>query len=63
MTTYATVSIPKRLADDIRALIDESGYWTSIGSFVRDAAIDKLYKERVRWEAVREVNSQDENHR
>lgn len=54
MSRYSTVSIPRRLADDIIKFIDERGYWTSVGSFVREAAIEKLHAERARLRAVRE---------
>lgn len=43
---YKTVSIPKRLADDIKEVIDEFGYWPSLGSFVREAALEKMKRER-----------------
>ena len=46
-TKYKTVSLPSRLTDDIQELIDEFGYWPSLGSFVREAAIEKLKRERV----------------
>jgi len=43
---YRTVSLPSRLADDIQKLMDEFGYWPSLGAFVREAALDKLRRER-----------------
>lgn len=43
---YKTVSIPKPLADDIQAVIDEFGYWPSLGSFVREASLEKMKRER-----------------
>lgn len=46
MVKYHTVSIPKEVANDIQKLINEIGYWPSISSFVREAAIEKLRKER-----------------
>ena len=45
---WKTVSLPKALTDDIQELIDESGYWPSMGSFIREAALEKLHKERAR---------------
>lgn len=36
---WKTVSIPSRLAGDIQKLIDELGYWPSVGAFTREAAI------------------------
>ena len=48
MTDYRTVSIPKPLAKDITRLMEDVGYWPSLGSFVREALIEKLQKERER---------------
>ncbi len=36
-TKYATVSIPRGIADAIDELIEELGYWPSRGAFVREA--------------------------
>lgn len=55
MKRYQTVSIPKRLADDIASFIEEIGYWTSVGSFVREAAIEKLHVERLKQREIMEV--------
>ena len=43
---YKTVSLPKGLADDIQEIIDEFGYWPGLGAFVREAALEKLRRER-----------------
>ncbi len=43
---YKTVSLPRRLADDIQTLMDEFGYWPSLGAFVREAALEKLRRDR-----------------
>jgi len=43
---YRTVSLPRRLADDIQEFMDEFGYWPSLGAFVREAALEKLRRER-----------------
>jgi len=40
------VSLPRRLAEDIQVLIDESGYWLDLDEFVREGALEKLRKER-----------------
>jgi len=48
MTRYTTVSLPRRLGDDIARLIEEIGYWPSVGSFVREACIEKLHAERMK---------------
>jgi len=45
-TMWKTLSIPRGLADDIQKVIDEFGYWPSLGSFVREAAIEKMKRER-----------------
>ena len=51
---YRTVSLPTGITDDIEALMDELGYWPSVGSFVREAALDKLRKERKRIKELKE---------
>lgn len=43
---WKTVSIPRRLAEDIQEIIDEWGYWPSLGAFMREAALEKLRRER-----------------
>ncbi len=35
-TKYRTLSLPSRLADDIQEIIDEFGYWPSLGASVRE---------------------------
>lgn len=52
MKKYRTVSIPKPLGDDITRFIEELGYWPSVGSFVREAVVEKLYMERSRWKTL-----------
>ena len=42
---YVTVSIPTAIADDIDELLRERGYWPSKGAFVREACIEKIWKE------------------
>ncbi len=44
---YRTVSITRGLTDDVDKLIDELGYWPSISSFVREAVLEKLKRERM----------------
>jgi Arc/MetJ-type ribon-helix-helix transcriptional regulator len=39
---YRTVSLPLGLAEDIQGLIDELGYWPSVGAFVREATVEKV---------------------
>jgi Arc/MetJ-type ribon-helix-helix transcriptional regulator len=51
MTTdskYATVSIPRGIANAIDELVEELGYWPSRGSFVREACLDKIRDEQKR---------------
>ena len=56
MTEYRTVSIPKPLADDVTALMEEVGYWPSLSAFAQDAIIEKLSRERVlKWAADEEA--------
>jgi len=45
-TEYKTVSLPRRLAEDIQEIIDEFGYWPSMGAFVREGALEKMRRER-----------------
>jgi Arc/MetJ-type ribon-helix-helix transcriptional regulator len=45
---YATVSIPKAIAEKINYLIDELGYWPSRSAFVREACLEKILGEERR---------------
>lgn len=54
MNEYSTASVPKPLAEDIKRLIKETGYWPSFSAFVRAACLAKLHNERVRWRAFKE---------
>ena len=51
---YVTVSLPVGITRDIDALIEETGYWPSRGSFVREACLDKLWSERQKLKALKE---------
>lgn len=42
---YVTVSIPKAVADRIDYLIAELGLWRSRSFFVREASLEKFYRE------------------
>ena len=44
---YKTVSIPKPLANEIQNLIDVIGYWPSLSAFIREAAIEKMLRDKV----------------
>lgn len=48
-TKYRTVSLPKPLADDVFTFIRRVGYWPSMSSFVREACIEKLDRERTKY--------------
>jgi len=54
MAEYRTVSIPKPLADDVAKLMEEVGYWPSLGAFTREALIEKLRGERRKLKAADE---------
>jgi len=43
---YATISLPVGISDEIDELIEGLGYWPSRGAFVREAALEKLRRER-----------------
>jgi len=43
---YATISLPIGISDEIDELIEGLGYWPSRGAFVREAALEKLRRER-----------------
>ena len=49
MTKYTTVSLPKPLGDDMKELLERVGYWPSMSSFVREACIEKLERERAKY--------------
>lgn len=53
-TKYKTVSLPTGLTDDIQEIMNKFGYWPSLGSFVREAALEKLKRERIAPEFVPE---------
>jgi len=51
---YVTISIPIAIADDIDELLRELGYWPSKGAFVREACIEKIWKERRKIQEFKE---------
>lgn len=55
---YVTVSIPKAIADDIDSLNEEMRYWPSYGAFVREACIEKIWKEREKIKEKKEAEGQ-----
>jgi len=57
MTTnskYATISIPRGIANTIDELIEELGYWPSRGAFVREACLEKVREEQKRLMELRD---------
>jgi len=57
MTTnskYATISIPRGIANIIDELIEELGYWPSRGAFVREACLEKVREEQKRLMELRD---------
>lgn len=42
---YRTVSLPSGVADAIQQLIDELGFWPSVGAFAREACIKMIREE------------------
>lgn len=52
MSRWTTISLPKRLTADISQFAEEVGYWNSVSAFVREAAIEKLHRERARLGAT-----------
>ncbi len=43
---YRTISLTKGVSDAIDEIMKELGYWPSRGAFVREAALEKIQKER-----------------
>jgi hypothetical protein len=52
---YVTVSIPEKIAEAIDSLISDLGYWPSRSAFVREACLDKIYKEQKRLKELRDT--------
>ena len=51
---YATVSIPRGIANAIDELVEELVYWPSRGAFVREACLEKIRDEQKRLLELRE---------
>ncbi|MEM1582451.1 MAG: hypothetical protein QXK89_08090 [Candidatus Bathyarchaeia archaeon] len=47
---FGVVSIPVGILEEVDRLIEEIGYWPSRSSFVREACIEKIERERKRLE-------------
>ena len=43
---YRTVSLPTGITDEVEHLIGELGYWPSVSSFVREACLEKIRREK-----------------
>ncbi|GAG26163.1 unnamed protein product [marine sediment metagenome] len=56
---YATVSIPRGIADALDELIEELGYWPSRGAFVREACLEKIREEQKRLMELRKSKEAD----
>ena len=56
---YATVSIPRGIANAIDELIEELGYWPSRGAFVREACLEKVRDEQKRLVELRDIREAD----
>jgi len=56
---YATVSIPRGIANAIDELVEELGYWPSRGAFVREACLEKIRDEQNRLLELREPKGTD----
>ncbi len=43
---FTSVSIPKPVLEEVDDLIRKLGYWPSRSSFVREATVEKIHRER-----------------
>jgi len=43
---WTSVAFPSKMVEEIRELIKELNYWPSISTFCREAALEKIKKER-----------------
>lgn len=58
--TYATVSIPNAIAEEIDELIKELGYWPSRSAFVREACLEKIRREQEMLRRLSEAEDRSE---
>jgi len=57
---WTSVAFPSEMLEDIRELIKELKYWPSVSTFCREAALEKIKKERELLKELRdERNSRD----
>ena len=52
---YRTVSLLTSIAEEIESLIEELGFWPSVGAFVREACLEKIREERRRLKELKEA--------
>ncbi len=60
---YRTVSLPWGVAEAIERLIEELGYWPSMGAFVREASIKMIREEWPRLETEEKPPGEGPNER
>ncbi len=51
---FGAVSVPIPILEEIDKLIEELGYWPSRSSFVREACLEKIERERERLKRLKE---------
>ena len=51
---WTSVAFPKELVEAVRKLIEELKYWPSVTSFCREAALEKIKRERMLLKELRE---------
>jgi len=51
---WTSVAFPKEMVEAIRKLIEELKYWPSVTSFCREAALEKIKRERMLLKELRE---------
>lgn len=52
---YSTVSLPSAIITEIDNLIELLGFWPSRSSFVREACLEKIFKEKEKAEGLARV--------
>ena len=54
---FGSVSLPMGILEAIDALIEELRYWPSRSSFVREACLEKIRRERDRLKELKDPNT------
>ena len=57
---YATISLPSAIMKAVDELINDLGYWPSRGSFVREACLEKIHRERRRLKDLKEPDEDED---